>query len=50
MWNRFVTPPVDDREVMDRGGEGISAKEDNGVRGWFSAAAMAVDGGVAVGL
>ena len=50
MWNRLVTPPIDDREGMDIGGEGTSSKEDNGWREWFSAAAMAVDGGVAVGL
>ena len=50
MWNRLVTPPIDDGEGTDRGGEGTSAKEENGGREWFSAAAMAVDGGVAVGL
>ena len=50
MWNRLVTPLINDREVMERGGEGTSAKEENGGREWFSAAAMPVDGGVAVGL
>ena len=29
MWNRLVTPPIDDREGMDGGGEGTSAKEKN---------------------
>ena len=33
---------------MDGGGEGISAKEENGGRECFSAAAMKVDGGVTV--
>ena len=50
MWNRIFTPPIDDREGMDRGGEGTSAKEENGGREWCSAAAMAVDGGVVVSL
>ena len=50
MWNRLVTLPIDDREGMERGGEGISAKEDNGGSGWFSAEAMKFYGGVAVGL
>ena len=50
MWNCLVTPPINDREGMDGGGEGTSVKEYNGVRGWFSAAAMTVDGGVTVGL
>ena len=50
MWNRLVTLPIDDREGMDGGGEGTSAKEENGGREWLSAAAMTVDGGVAVGL
>ena len=35
---------------MDGGGEGTSAKEENGGREQFSVAAMTVDGGVAVGL
>ena len=50
MWNRLVTQLIDDREGMDGGREGTSANEENGGRGWFSAAAMTVDGGVAVGL
>ena len=50
MWNRLVTPPIDDREGMDGGGDSTSAKEENGGREWFSAAAMKVDGGVTVGL
>ena len=32
MWNRLVTPPIDDREVMEGGGEGTSAKDANGGR------------------
>ena len=48
--NLLATPPIDDREGMDGGGEGTSAKEENGWREWFSATAMTVDGGVAVGL
>ena len=50
MWNHLVTPPINDREGMDRGGEGTSAKEDNVGREWLSAAAMLVDVWVAVGL
>ena len=50
MWSRLVTPPIYDRERMDGGGEGTSAKEENGGREWLSAAAMTVDGGVVVGL
>ena len=50
MWNRLVTLPIDDREGLGGGGEGTSAKEENGGREWFSAADMTVDGGVAVGL
>ena len=49
-WNRFVKLPVNDREGMDGGGEGTSAKEENVGRGWLSAESMEVDGGVAVGL
>ena len=49
MWNRLVTPPIDDREVMERG-EGTSAKEDNGGREWLYITAMTVDVGVTVGL
>ena len=48
MWNRLVILPIDGREGMDEGGEGTSAKEENGGRGWFSAASMIFDGGVAV--
>ena len=50
IWNRLVTPPIDDREGMGGGGEGTSGKEDNGGREWFYAATMTVDGGVTVGL
>ena len=50
MWDRLVTLSIDDREGMDGGGEDKSAKDDNGGRGWLSAAAMTVDGVVAVGL
>ena len=50
MCNRLVTPPIDDREGMDGGGEVTSSKEDNGGREWLSAEAMTVDGGVAVDL
>ena len=46
MWNRLVTPSIDDREGMDGGGEGTSDKEENGGREWLSMAAMTVDGGV----
>ena len=50
MWNHLVTPAIDDREGMDGGGEGTSAKDENGGREWLSTAAMTVDRGVAVGL
>ena len=50
MCNRLVTPPIEDREGTDGGGEGTSAKVENGGREWLSAAAMIVDGGVAIGL
>ena len=50
MCNHLVTPPINDREGMDGGGEGISSKEDNGGREWFSAEDMKVDRGVEVGL
>ena len=50
MGNRLVTPMIGDGEGMEGGGDGTSAKEANGGRKWLSAAAMAVDGGVAVGL
>ena len=46
MWNRLVARPIDDREGMGGGGEGTSAKEENGGRDWFYAAEMTVDGGV----
>ena len=48
MWNRIVTPLIDDKEGMDVGGEVTSANEENGGREWLSAAAMTVDGYVAV--
>ena len=50
MWKRLVIPLIDDREGMDGGGEGPSAKDENGWREWFSAADMTVDRGLAVGL
>ena len=50
MWNRLVKPTIDDKEGMCRGGEVTSANEENGGRDWFSAAAMTVYGGLAVGL
>ena len=46
MWNRLVTPSIDDREVMGGGGEGTISKEDNVGSNWFTT----VYGGVAVGL
>ena len=50
MWNRPVTPPIDDREGLDGGGEGTGAKEENGGREWLSVEAMKVDRGVEVDL
>ena len=50
MWDRLFTLPINDREGMDGGGEGTSAKEENGGREWLSTASMTVDGGVAIGL
>ena len=50
MRNHLVTPPINDRERIDGGGEGTSAKEENVGREWFSATDMTVGGGVAVGL
>ena len=50
MWNRLVTPPIYDREGMDRGDEGTSGNYENGWREWFSVADMTVDGEVVVGL
>ena len=50
MLNCLVTLPIDDREGMDGGGEGTSAKGYNGGREWLSTATMPVDGGVVVGL
>ena len=50
MWNRLVTPQIDEREGLDGGGEGTSTKEDNGGRECFSAAAVTVYGVLAVGL
>ena len=35
MWNQLVTPPIDERGVMDRG-EGTSDEEDNGGSGCLS--------------
>ena len=32
MWNRLVTPSIDDRGGMEGGGEGTSTKEENGGR------------------
>ena len=45
MWIRLVTTPIDDRESMEGGGEGTSAKEVNGGSNWFSKADMMVGGG-----
>ena len=50
MWNRLVTPSINDREGMGGGGEGTSAKYENGGMEWLSAEAMTVDVGVEVGL
>ena len=50
MCNGVVMPPIDDREGIEGGGEGTSAKEANGWMEGFSVVAMMVDGGVAVGL
>ena len=50
MWNCLATLLINDREGMYGGGEGTSAKEENGGREWFSAADMTVDVGVEVGL
>ena len=41
---------IDDREGIDGGSEGISAKEKNGGGGWFYAESMTVYGGVDIGL
>ena len=49
MWNRLVTPSIDDREGMDEGDEGTRANEENGGREWLSETAMTVGGGLAVG-
>ena len=49
MRNLLVTPSIDDREGIKGGGEGTSANKENGGRYWFYAAAMTVDGGVAIG-
>ena len=49
-WNRLVALLIDDRKGMDRGGDGKSTNRENGRRKWFSASAIAIDGGVAVGL
>ena len=50
IWNRLVTPSINGKEVMDGGVEGGSSKEENGGRERFSAVAMTVDIGLAVGL
>ena len=50
MWNRLVTPSIDDREGIEEGGKGKIYKEANRGREWLSAMDMTVDGGVAVGL
>ena len=50
MRNRLVMPSIDDRGGKEGGGEGTSDKEANGGRQWFAAAAIPVDGGVAIGL
>ena len=46
MYNRLVTPPINDRELMEGGGEVTSSKEANGGRQWLYATAMMFDGGV----
>ena len=43
MWNRLVTPSIDDREGMEGGGEGKTAKEVNGGREWLSEVDMKVE-------
>ena len=48
MCNCLITPLIDDMEGMEGGGKCKRAKEDNRGRGWFSTAAMTVNGGVAV--
>ena len=50
MWNCLVTPSINDREGTGGGGEGTSAKEENGGMEWLYAAAVTVDVRVAVGL
>ena len=43
-WNSLVKLSIDDREVMEGGGEGTSDKKANEGREWFSAADMPVYG------
>ena len=50
MCNRLVTPSINGKEGMNGGVEGESSKEENGGREYFSAVAMTVDRGLAVGL
>ena len=50
MWNRLVTPLINDRDGTDGGGEGTSANGENGGMKWLSAAALTVDVGAEVGL
>ena len=44
MWNRLITPLIDDREITDGGGDGTSAKKENGGRECFFVADITVDG------
>ena len=52
MWNTALSRSrsIEQGRNGQRGVRGTSAKEANGGREWLSAAAMIVDGGVAVGL
>ena len=43
--NRLVTPPINEREGMEGGGENTSAKEGNAGREWLSMVNMTGDGG-----
>ena len=43
--NRLVTPPINEREGMEGGGENTSAKEGNAGREWLSTVNMTGDGG-----
>ena len=49
MWNCLVTPTIDDREGMEGGCEGTSAKKANLGRELFSVKYMKENVGVAVG-